>query len=495
MPPLRFRLPKVNAEMTAKAIVRSLLPKSRFARSVSVLAGGTAIGQAIVILASPLLTRLYGPEDFGLLAVYTGLLGITTVVSSLRYQLAIPLPESDEEAAHVVALSLLVVVGMALLTALAIFLFRHAIAAALNAPALSDFLWLLPVGVFLTGIYQVFNYWAIRTGAFSAVARTKLIQAVSMVGVQLAGYTLGPLALLLGQVNGHAAGVTGLGALAVRQRWNIFKKVRLPGIRHAARRYKHFPLFSTWGSVFNAAGQQLPFLLLAALFSSSAAGVYLLAQRVLTAPMGLIGKGIADVFFSSAADARRDGVLSDLVADIHEKLAHIAMPPTMVLALAGPEIFSIAFGQEWRQAGLFAQWMAPWGYLVLVTSPLSTLFSVLEKQFHEMLFQGLLLGTRLVALLLGAYLGDVVMAVALFSLGSAGCYLVFLLWIIRASGNAWSASWTGTVRALAWSGLSVSPLLLLYISPEDSFRWSVAFGLTGLMVASRYLVLMKRAWQ
>ncbi|WP_303905157.1 oligosaccharide flippase family protein [Thiohalomonas denitrificans] len=481
--------------MSAKAIVRSLLPKNRFARSVSILAGGTAVGQGIVILASPLLTRLYGPEDFGLLAVYTALLGITTVVSSLRYQLAIPLPESDEEAAHVVALSLLVVLGMALLTALATFLFRHTIAEALNAPALADFLWLLPVGVLLTGIYQVFNYWAIRTGAFSAVARTKLMQGFSMVGVQLAGFTLGPLALLLGQVTGHAAGVTGLGTLAVRQRWNVFKRVRLPGIGQAARRYKHFPLFSTWGSVFNAVGQQLPFLLLAALFSSGAAGVYLLAQRVLTAPMGLIGKGIADVFFSSAAEARRNGVLGDLVADIHEKLAHIAMPPTLILALAGPEIFAIAFGQEWRQAGLFAQWMAPWGYLVLVTSPLSTLFSVLEKQFHEMLFQGLLLGTRLVALLFGAYLGDVLIAVALFSLSSAACYLVFLIWLMRASGNDWTASWAGTARALVWSAFSVSPLLVLYTSTDDSFLWSAAFGLTGLMVASRYLFLMKRAWQ
>jgi len=75
--------------------LRRLLPKNAFVRSVSVLVGGTAGAQILLVLAAPLLTRLYTPEDFGLLAVYASLLALIGVISSLRYELAIPLPEDD----------------------------------------------------------------------------------------------------------------------------------------------------------------------------------------------------------------------------------------------------------------------------------------------------------------------------------------------------------------------------------------------------------------
>ena len=101
-------------KIAMKQTLKKILPKNRFARSVSFLAGGTAAGQAITVLAAPLLTRLYSPEDFGLLAVYTSLLMTIGVIASLRYQLAIPLPKSDEEAAHVVVLSLFIVLGISL---------------------------------------------------------------------------------------------------------------------------------------------------------------------------------------------------------------------------------------------------------------------------------------------------------------------------------------------------------------------------------------------
>nr|WP_274520339.1 oligosaccharide flippase family protein [Ectothiorhodospira sp. 9100] len=145
-------------------------------------------------MASPLLTRLYSPEDFGLLAVFAALLGILSVIASLRYQLAIPLPESDEEAAHVVVLGLIIVADMSLLATVLVIFFAQPIADVFNTPALASYLWLLPLALLLSGIYQVFNYWAIRVKAFTPIARTKLTQAIATVSVQLGGYLLGPLA-------------------------------------------------------------------------------------------------------------------------------------------------------------------------------------------------------------------------------------------------------------------------------------------------------------
>lgn len=481
--------------MSVPSRLGRLLPKNRFARSVSVLVGGTVAGQAVIVLASPLLTRLYEPDDLGLLAVFVALLGIITVLASLRYQLAIPLPEEDDEAANVVVLSLLMVLVTTAVTTAAVFLFREPISRIMNAPALADYLWLLPLGVLLFGTYQVFNYWAIRIKAFPAVARTKLTQSVSMVAVQLAGFTLGPISLLIGQVSGRAVGTIGLVKHSVMGRSSSFLQVGRSGLFDAARRYKQFPIYSTWGAAFNTVGTQAPFLLLSASFGAASAGAYLLAHRVLTAPLGLIGKGIADVFFANAATAARNGSLAPLVAAVHERLAQIAMPHALVLVLAGPELFAFVFGQEWRQAGVFAQWMAPWCYLILVTSPLSTLFSVLGRQRAEMVFQGWLLTSRTAALLLGAYYGDLLVAVALFSSTSAFCYVVFLMWIMRASGNTLSSLWSTSLRALVWSATAVSPLVVLHVVDKNVILWSTAFSLSALLVTGRYVFLLKRAWQ
>jgi O-antigen/teichoic acid export membrane protein len=44
-----------------------LLPESAFLRKLSVLASGSILGQVLVILSSPFLTRLFTPEEFGVL--------------------------------------------------------------------------------------------------------------------------------------------------------------------------------------------------------------------------------------------------------------------------------------------------------------------------------------------------------------------------------------------------------------------------------------------
>lgn len=181
----------------AKNQLRRLLPKNTFARSVSVLVGGTFSAQLLLVLTAPLLTRLYSPEDFGLLAVYASLLALIGVISSLRYELAIPLPEDDGEAANVAVLCLILVVISTILTGVLVLLMGSAIAAALGVPTLAGYLWLLPVGVLLTGFYSVFNYWAVRTKRFTTIAGTKLRQAIATLAIQLAAFKLGGIALLL----------------------------------------------------------------------------------------------------------------------------------------------------------------------------------------------------------------------------------------------------------------------------------------------------------
>jgi O-antigen/teichoic acid export membrane protein len=476
------------------SVISRILPKKRFARNVSMLIGGTVGAQAILVLFAPLLTRVYTPADFGVLAVFVSLLAFFAVIASLRYELGIPLPDDDEEAAALTVLSLAIVLAMSVCIAGPMYLYRKEISGLLNTPALAAYILLVPIGTFFAGVYNVFNSLAIRTRQFGPLARSKFSQALVTVIIQLVGSTFGPAALLTGQAAGHVAGGFSLGLRVMREQWAVIMQVKPAQLRQVAGRYRRFPLFSTWSALFNSAGAQVPTILLASLFGPAVAGTYALANRLLAIPMQLLGRSIANVFFSGAAQARREGRLGALVSNVHARLVHIGMPPAVVLVIAGPEIFLHAFGAQWRQAGQFAQWLAPWLYLVLITSPLSTVFEVLEKQAAGMVFQCVLLLVRVASILFGARAGDAVTAVAFFGVASAICWMAHLAWIIHASGSDWSGTWRSTRNALAWSVFLVSPLVLMMLWDSQHAFWIPALVTASALIAVRYSFLMRSAW-
>lgn len=475
-----------------KAILRKLLPKNQFARGVSVLVGGTAGAQLMMVLALPLLTRLYSPEDFGLLAVYAGVLSLFTVIASLRYELAIPLPEDDQVAVNLVILCLFTVLGMTLISALLMWFAGSIITIALGVPVLTPYLWLLPIGVLMVGVYQTFSYWAIRTKQFPTIARTRLRQAITTIGIQLLAFKAGSVALLLGQVCGQGMGSITLarGAMSRAE----LRQWRWKEVRRAASRYRQFPMFSTWSGFFNTAGSQLPPLMLAGLFGAGAAGLYVIAHRVLALPMSLIGQAIGNVFFSNAAKAYRVGELGPLVSGVHDKLANIAMPPALVLMAIGPELFTLVFGEGWRESGELARWMAPWLYMVFITSPLSTLFSVMEKERQGMFFQAILLISRVAGITIGAAYGDLMMAVVSFSFVSALCWAGFLIWIAWSTGNKLDMIFRPMSRAFVISILCVSPVWLTANWPVSTIVWWTGLLMSMLLIGLHYLRLFKKAY-
>jgi len=436
-------------------------------------------------MASPLLTRLFDVNDFGLLAVYSSLLAIIGVVASLRYEMAIPLPESEQDAVNLVAVCLFLVSFTAVLSLVYVLLLGGVTSAMLGVPGLAKFLWLLPVGALLNGYYTVFNYYCARGKRFDVVAKTRWMQALVSIAIQLGTFKLGAAALLLGQVSSKSAGVLKLARTALKQ--SAFSSISAYGMLALAQRYRRFPLFSTGEGLANAASLQLPPLMFAAFFGPSAAGVYSLAMRILQMPMTLIGSAIGQVFFAHAAEARRSGTLGGLVMQLHTRLASIGLPPALVLIFSGPELFALVFGEEWRLAGICARWLAPWLYLVFVSSPMSTLFSVLERQERGLAFQAVLLFVRCGAIASGAWIGDFLLTVRLFAGFSALCWACFIIWLGRAAGISAIRMLQPTLPALLAATTCSSPLIALYVTGSVS-QFNVLAGavLSVVLIAAHY---------
>lgn len=427
----------------------SFLPRGNTHASVLILAGGTAAGQAIAVIASPLLTRFYSPAAFGALGSFVSLVAIVSVVSSLRYELAIPLPEDDTSAAQLLALSLIanVLIASALLGALLIF-------TSAGIPLFTG-AWLAPVGVLGAGIYKALNYWAIRKRAYDRVARTKLTQGIGSSGIQVLAGVMHPsaLGLIAGQIVGYVAGSSTLATLALKRDRDVVRAVSLRGVWNAAVEHRRFPLWSTWSALANSASVHMPVLVLASYFGQAVTGFYTLGLRVLQTPVSLVAQAVAQVFLSRAAEAHREGRLPTISKAALHRLATIGLPGLIVLGAGAPGLFSIAFGEPWRLAGVYAQWLAPWLAIVFVTSPLTIIPAVVGRQGGELLFQVVLLVGRTTALVLAARAGNAEVAIAIFAAVSAAFWLVFLLWLMSIAGH----HPTGVARLLARPVLRALP--------------------------------------
>jgi O-antigen/teichoic acid export membrane protein len=404
---------------------------SGFARNIAILAGGTAVGQILSVLASPLLTRIYSPDDFGILSVYASLLGIVSVAAGLRYELAIPLPQEEQEAAQLLLVSLFCVILTSTFTLIFVFLFGNSFAQLVRLPTLAPYLWLLPLSILLAGNYQAFSYWSIRHKSFKQLSQTRIYQSLGAIVTQLSLGILGlhPSGLILGQIVGQTTGMTTL-AKPFLARYSFFNWP-FSSLRGIAIRYRNFPLYSASSAFLNNSGLYLPAFLLASLYGSQVAGWFALGDRIIKTPLNLIGQSTSQVYLAEIANLARDNPkkLLHLYRLVSKRLFLFGVLLLIPLGIIAPWLFSIVFGEAWYQAGFYVRIMTTLYLGQFVVNPLSQTLNVLEKQATLALLDGLRVVLVIAAIAIPQYLGNTeVLAILLYTIVMTGVYAAF--WLI-----------------------------------------------------------------
>lgn len=423
------------ADINVQVAPKTLKPRKAksFARDVLTLGFGTSLAQAVTILAAPIITRLYGPDAFGLAALFLSLAGIGTVISCLRFEMAIMLPETNEEAANLLALSMGIVFLISLLTIPVVWFGGDLIVLWLKSPELKPYLWFLPGAVFLGGIFLALNYWSSRARHFGRLSVAKLSQSTVTAGTQLGtgfvGFATGG-SLIGSTLIGSFVAVFTLSLQVLREDFQLFKEsIRFNEIIRGFKRHKKFPLFDTWATLLNNISWQLPTFLLATFFSKTEVGYYALGNRLLRIPMSIIGAAIAQVFFQRASEALKDGTLASVVENVFRSLVSLGMFPMLVATIIGRDLFVVVFSPTWAEAGVYTQILSIWMFFWFISSPLSTLFRVLEKQEFSLVLNIVIFATRFITLGIGGLLGSTRIALILFS--SSGVILYgYLCWAI-----------------------------------------------------------------
>ncbi|MDY0320122.1 MAG: oligosaccharide flippase family protein [Arcobacteraceae bacterium] len=369
-------------------MINRLKPKSEFSRNILTLMTGTTIAQAIPIAISPILTRIYTPEDFGVLALFISISAIFGSIANGRYELAIMLPKKDEDAINIFALGFIITCFISFILLVFVILFNEYFTRLLGNNEISFWLYFVPLSVFCIGIWNILNYFNNRKKYYKDIAKATIIKSIVLSIIQLCiGFIKdGSSGLILGEVISRMFANIRLLNNIIKNKIFVFR-VSTIKIIALAKRYKDFPKFSMFAILANALSGHFINLLISIYYSITILGFYSFTERILGAPTALIGKSISQVFFQQATiEKQSTGKAINTFNNTIKKLIILALPLFGTLFLIVEDLFTFIFGEAWRIAGIYAQIIMPLFFIRFIISSVSAIDTIMERQKIYLVF-------------------------------------------------------------------------------------------------------------
>lgn len=353
----------------------------QYGRNIARLMVGSTIAQAIPVIISPILTRIYTPADLGVLGLFLALSNIFGQISNGRYELAIGLPQDDEDAIHVAAVCLLITCSLSLVLFVLVCCFDRTFAHWLGNLNIKLWLYFVPLAVLLIGVFQVLNYLSIRMSLFSSVAKANVVKSVCSAAVQVGLGLLKPGAfgLILGNLFGNAGCIASL--FNKLRKETFWKSIRWRKLKDSAVRYQNFPKFMLWSVLFNTLSRNAASIFISSFYSIATLGYYALVQRIFALPVSVIATSFSQVYLNAATEERkRTGRAKHAFYYSLKKLLLFVFPISVFLFFAVEPLIVIVFGAKWAMAGEYAKILIPFFFCQFVSSALSISAAVFEKQ-------------------------------------------------------------------------------------------------------------------
>ncbi|MCX8084450.1 MAG: oligosaccharide flippase family protein [Calditerrivibrio sp.] len=386
------------------------------------LFSGTILSQFILLVVSPVLTRVYKPEDFGEYAFYLAVVTVLSVVVTGRYDLAVMIAENDEQSEAVALLSIFLSLlsGVFILVLGVVFVF---------AGFLKDFISLIVLGsihLFFIGFYNTLYHRLNRAGHFKMISVVAVAQSMVIVVYQMLAGFLKPNSFNL--ILGSLLGVVVADIIILLKDSNVVGILRYKKeLKTVALRYINFPKYDMWAGLFNTGFQQVPVMLVSSFFGAINAGFFSLTQRMLQMPVSLIAGSVLGAFRQKAIDEFKEkGECRDIFIKVLRFMAVVALLPTLIILFFGEEIFGFVFGNDWRISGFFAQILVISFFVRFITSPLTYMFYIAEKQHWNLLGQIAFILVTLGSFYIGDQKNSVKLALYLYTISLSVIYLIYL---------------------------------------------------------------------
>lgn len=411
-----------------------------FNKAVITLLSGTAFAQLITFALYPLISRLYSPTDFGVFGLITSLMGIIALIATTRYELAIILPQDDQEAGNVLSLSFIInfiISIISLVVIAAFYVFIDDLGKRFQDH--QELLFSIPILVFFTSSSNILQNWLLRKKEYKALSASKILQSLLNNGIIIL------LGLLSIGVLGLFAGLLISSVITVLFLFIRFKSVNDKNVlsfersemTSVAKKYIDFPKANSFQALSESFQSQGIIFFISYYFSMQVVGLYSFSLRILMAPLFFFVNSFTQVFYQTASERYANGEnLIPLLKKTVSNLALLAFPLMLVLLLFGPSLFAFVFGEEWRESGVYARLLAPYiciDFLRYGVSQLPIILGKVKQMFYWSLLGNVVLFT---SLLLGILVFDDLKTGFVMVSMTMVIYFIFLfLWIYKLAKN------------------------------------------------------------
>lgn len=405
-------------------------------RGMSTLLVGASSARAVGLIAVPVLTRIYSPEDYGILSIYSSLVLIIAPFLTLRYVQAIPLTRQEGSAFNLMVLSFACAIVMSAIACIVLWLGQSMIFNLISMEQLRAWWWLVLVGAIGMAFYEMMSMWATRARAYRAIAKTQFSQSclgeATKVLLGVIGVT--PLGLLLGQAASLSGGSIALYLKFKEDFGRHVRKVTFTRVLAMAQHFRSYPIYRLPSQILLVISMQGPLILSSVYFSVDVVGQLGLALMVLSLPANLLGESVSRAFYAEAAKVGRRNPkrIKKMTFTTMAHLAIIGIVPTVLLILSGEAIFMLAFGAEWSKAGAFASCLSVYLLFQFIQKPVSYLMYIFDAQ-QKLLY----LSAQRVVLMFGCFwLGassglDEVAVITIYSAVLAIHYLISIFVAVK----------------------------------------------------------------
>src|SRR5574344_241450 len=357
------------------------LIQNKIVKNSALLVSGTAIAQFILIGFQLVLRRLYTPEVFGAFDVYLSIVSILVILSTLRYELSIVLPQDDKTADNIMVGGIFISLGINFIILLLITLFKNQLLQFLEFnPDYCFWFYLISLSTFLLSVYQFLTYWLIRHSSFRAVAINKIFRR-SFEGIiqTISGFFKGQTGLVLGDIIGNTANILS-GYFQAKKKGFTFSGITNSSLKSALKKYIEFPKYQALPALLNTTTTLLPVFFINEFFTKDCVGYFGLSRQILAVPIAFITASLSQVLLKDFSERIKN---SQLLTPVFLKTAFFLfcgiLPFILIIMLWSKQLFAFLFSATWIESGSYAAILVIAFAVQFIVSPLSIAFTVLEK--------------------------------------------------------------------------------------------------------------------
>ena len=412
-----------------------------FSKNFITLISGTIGTYIFPIILSPVLTRIYTPDEFALFTIYMTAVQIISVVSTLKYELGIPLVNNHQDRIDLFRISFINTILIAFFTFLIIRICF--IVNSNSAYGVQVLAYFIPSGIILMSLFhQILYNWLLYKQKFNYISISKILFGFIYAIFPIMLYQICDLKDFIYLVISHQIGLF-LGLIAIF--FLSYKKItfknltsifvfKIQDLTNILKKYKKYAFFSSPSALMNTISIWIPVIFIWGFFDEKYTSLFFLSHRVVNLPMMVLGHAIGKIFYSKASINLKEGVLNQNIVRYFKILFHIAFPCLIICLFLAPNLFNSIYGSSWSEAGKIVQILSPWLFFTLLTSPISTIPTILYKQEIEFKFQAILLAVRIISLLIGCFvIRDLYFTLIFFSFGSSLVWMLYLFYIFKLS--------------------------------------------------------------